>query len=184
MNKVFIGGSRRTTQLNRQIREKLDDLMDEGFSILVGDANGADKALQRYLHHRHYRDVEVFFSEGVCRNNVGDWPRRSVPAGTQKRDAQFYSAKDRAMAREASSGLMIWDGKSVGTLLNLYRLLRLNKKAVFYSVPETSMVEFSDLSEWEEFLGSRDIGLQKKVDGRRRLESSPEYTQVQMPFMD
>ena len=88
------------------------------------------------------------------------------------------------MAREASSGLMIWDGKSVGTLLNLYRLLRLNKRAVVYSVPERSMVEFSDLSEWEEFLGSRDIGLQEKVDGRRRLESDPEYTQVQMPFMD
>ena len=159
-------------------------MMDKRHSIIVGDANGADKALQEYLHSKHYSDVEVYCSEGICRNNIGGWPRREIPARTSRRNAQFYSAKDRAMAKEATSGLMMWDGKSVGTLLNLYRLLSLGKMAAVYSVPEKSMTELHNRIEWEKFLQTRDIGLQKKVDGRRRLEPSPEYSQTQMPFMD
>ena len=88
------------------------------------------------------------------------------------------------MAKDATFGLMMWDGKSVGTLLNLYRLLSLGKVAAVYSVPEKSMMEFRNRIEWDEFLQTRDIGLQKKVDGRRRLEPSPEYSQTQMSFME
>ena len=184
MTVIFIGGSRRVSRLNKHIRERLDDMMGKGCSIIIGDANGADKALQQYLHSKHYRNVEVFCSGGICRNNIGAWPQRDIPAGTLRRDAQFYSAKDRAMAKEASSGLMIWDGRSVGALLNLYRLLSLGKVAEVYSVPEKSMMEFKNLFEWDNFLQTRDIGLRKKVDGRRRLEPSPEYSQTQMSFMD
>ena len=184
MTKIFIGGSRRTSRLDKHVRERLDDVMDNGYSIIVGDANGADKALQEYLHSKHYQDVEVFCSGGICRNNIGGWPQRDIPAGSPRRDAQFYSAKDRAMAKEATSGLMMWDGKSVGTLLNLYRLLSLGKVAAVYSVPEKSMMEIRNRIEWDKFLQTRDIGLQKKMDGRRRLEPSSEYSQTQMSFMD
>lgn len=184
MTKTFIGGSRHASRLNGHIREKLDDIMDKRHSIIVGDANGADKALQEYLHSKNYSDVEVFCSEGVCRNNVGGWPRRDIAAGRPRRDAQFYSAKDRAMAEEANSGLMIWDGRSIGTLLNLYRLLRLDKRAAVYSVPDKIMVELRNSTDWEQFLQSLDVELQRKVDGRKRLEPSRECAQTQMPFMD
>ena len=32
--------------------------MEKGFSILIGDANGADRVIQQYLHIRHYQNVE------------------------------------------------------------------------------------------------------------------------------
>ncbi len=32
--------------------------MEKGFPILIGDANGADRVIQQYLHIRHYQNVE------------------------------------------------------------------------------------------------------------------------------
>ena len=55
---------------------------------------------------------------------------------SREKTAEFYSMKDRVMAEEATIGLMMWDGQSVGTLMNVVRLLRLNKKAVVYVVPQ------------------------------------------------
>jgi hypothetical protein len=34
-------------------------MIEKGFTILVGDANGADKAVQRYPADKDYRDVVV-----------------------------------------------------------------------------------------------------------------------------
>ena len=171
MTKVFIGGSRRASHLNTQLRKRLENIIEKGFPILIGDANGADKAIQQYLHSRHYQNVEVFCSGGICRNNVGNWQMRSIPAGTRNRDAQFYFAKDRAMAQEATIGLMMWDGRSVGTLLNLFRLLRLKKKAVIYTVSEKQFLEFRSWIEWENFLESQDIGLRYKIEQQTKLET-------------
>ena len=88
------------------------------------------------------------------------------------------------MAQEATSGLMMWDGKSVGTLLNLYRLVKLNKRASVYSIPESTFLEFQDNSAWESFLQSRDIGLQKRVERRRNMEPGKFNNQMQMSFVD
>jgi hypothetical protein len=49
MTKVFIGGSRRLSQLNKDLKGRLDNIVERGFTVIVGDANGADKAVQRYL---------------------------------------------------------------------------------------------------------------------------------------
>ena len=58
MTKVFIGGSRRASRINTQLRKRLDNIIERGFPILIGDANGADKVIQQYLHIRHYQNVE------------------------------------------------------------------------------------------------------------------------------
>ena len=183
MTKVFIGGSRHASRLSAQVRERLDNIMEKGFPIIIGDANGADKAVQQYLHSKHYPNVELFCSEGICRNNIGRWQTRSIPAGTRDRDAQFYSAKDRVMAQEATVGLMIWDGKSVGTLLNVFRLLSLQKKSVIYTVPEKRFLEFRSLVEWENFLASRDIRLRDKIEQRTKLETARGSQPFQTSFL-
>ncbi|HLP47954.1 MAG TPA: hypothetical protein VK469_18565 [Candidatus Kapabacteria bacterium] len=38
--------------------------------------------------------------------------------------------KDKVMADEATVGFMIWDGKSIGTLTNVFRLISQNKKVI------------------------------------------------------
>src|SRR5437870_10208997 len=128
MTKVFIGGSRRVTRLNADVQRRIDKIIEQGFAILVGDANGADKAVQTYLRSRRYHKVDVFCTGGDCRNNVGDWPISTVPAPAGSRGFDYYAVKDDRMAEEASAGLMIWDSKRVGTLMNMARLLRRGKR--------------------------------------------------------
>jgi len=101
--------------------------------ILIGDANGVDKAVQEYLDKKHYRQVRVFCMEGKPRNNVGQWETESVEANDKTRkDFAYFSAKDRAMAREANYGLMLWDGESRGTFENVVDLIRQEKPVVVY----------------------------------------------------
>ncbi len=171
MTTVFLGGSRHASLLNAEIRRRLDNIIERGFPVVVGDANGADKAMQQYLHDRHYTHVEVFCSNGVCRNNIGGWRTQSVPARTREGTAQFYSAKDRAMAQQATVGLMVWDGKSVGTLLNAFRLLTLQKTVVIYSIPDRQFTDLRTSQDWQKFISSRDIVLRRKVEQRAKTEA-------------
>jgi hypothetical protein len=141
MTKVFIGGSRKIGRLSKDVLRRIDSIIDKRLPILIGDANGADKAVQKYLDRVGYSLVEVFCAGGECRNNLGDWPVRTIAATMEERGFGFYATKDRAMADEASVGLMIWDGKSVGTLLNMHRLLQQHKKVVVYLAPTKSFVD-------------------------------------------
>lgn len=179
MTTVFIGGSRHVSRLNDTVRARLDTIMARAFPVLVGDANGADKAVQQYLHSKHYPYVDVFCADGACRNNVGGWKQHEVPTTSRQRDAEFFSAKDRVMAKEATIGLMIWDGKSIGTLLNVYRLLQLGKNAVVYSVPGEQFMEFRWMNQWDQFMERCAHDLQIKVAQRIAGEAPPQRLPAQ-----
>jgi hypothetical protein len=82
---VFVAGSRQISRLPAEVRSRLDTMIEKGFQILVGDANGADKAVQRYLADKSYPNVLVHCMKDHCRNNVGSWPRvRSMPLAAPK----------------------------------------------------------------------------------------------------
>jgi hypothetical protein len=136
MKAVFLGGSRRISRLNDVIRSKLDDLVERELWMFVGDANGADRALQQHLATRGYDRVVVYAVTGFLRNNVGSWKTRSVDAPPGARGFALYSVKDARMAEDASYGLMLWDGKSRGTLANVRRLLVQWKPVAVYLGPE------------------------------------------------
>ena len=135
--KIFIGGSRAVSRLNEVIRDRLDDFIRRGDSILIGDANGADKAVQQHFADRHYPNVEVFCMGDRPRNNVGSWLVRNVAAPGSRRDFSYYAAKDAVMAQEAGCGVMFWDGKSKGTLQNVLNLMAVGKKTLVYFTPST-----------------------------------------------
>jgi hypothetical protein len=102
--KVFIAGSRRLSRLNHEVRRRLDTIVDKGFTVILGDANGADKAVQQHLGSKGYRDVLVFCMDTGCRNNVGGWPTRMIAArDPARRDFAYYSTKDRAMSDPSST---------------------------------------------------------------------------------
>jgi adenine-specific DNA-methyltransferase len=152
MNTIFIGGSRRVSRLPAQAKERLSNVIGSGFDVIVGDANGADKAVQKYLLEAAYEKVTVFCSGEQCRNNLGKWPTRNVQAPKSAKGFQFYATKDREMAREADFGLMFWDGKSAGTILNVLRLIGAGKKVVLLNVPAKSATSFKTANDWERFL--------------------------------
>ena len=62
MTTVFLSGSRKLSRLNREIRDRLQNIVEKQFSVIIGDANGADKALQKYFTEIHYQNVIVFCS--------------------------------------------------------------------------------------------------------------------------
>ena len=152
MNTIFIGGSRHVSRLPAQAKERLNNVISSGFNVIVGDANGADKAVQNYLLESAYEKVTVFCSGDLCRNNVGNWPTHNVEAPKSAKGFQFHATKDREMAREADFGLMFWDGKSTGTVLNVLRLIGAGKKVVLLNVPEKSAISFKRTADWEAFL--------------------------------
>ena len=131
---VFIGGSIGISNLNATIRARLDDLMARSSAILIGDANGADKAVQTYLAKRNYANVTVFCME-ECRNNVGGWPTRRIEPTTKKKPSNYYASKDIIMFQEAKCGVMLWDAKSKGTLRNMLNLVGAGKRTLVYFAP-------------------------------------------------
>ena len=136
MQSVFVAGSRALSKLNTQVKARLDNIVKQNLTVLVGDANGADKAVQRYLAERSYQRVVVYCMD-LCRNNVGNWPTQAKKTGPGvPHDRHYYGIKDLAMAKDASCGFMIWDGTSKGTLTNVINLLGAQKKVLLYYSPK------------------------------------------------
>jgi hypothetical protein len=63
------------------LKTRIDTMIEKGFTILVSDANCADKAVQRYLAEKRYQNVIVHCMTANCRNNVGEWP--TAPQGAR-----------------------------------------------------------------------------------------------------
>jgi hypothetical protein len=152
MTAVFLAGSRKLGRLNEQIRERIDNLIAQNFLVLVGDANGADKAVQKYLSESNYSHVIVFCSGPRCRNNVGDWETRNVFVDPTLKGRSFYTQKDKKMAEDADFGFFIWDGKSSGTLNNIVALLKYNKKSLVYFSPGRIFLSVASITDMEKLL--------------------------------
>jgi len=166
MTTVFLGGSRHVSQLAPVVRSRLDKIIDQRLAVIMGDAPGADRSLQHYLHARGYRNVTVFCSGNMCRNNVGDWQIRKVAAGPRSNGFAFFAAKDREMAREADFGLMVWDGQSSGTIMNALRLLSQGKKVAVYSVAEKRFTDLGSQDQYDGFIARHGEGIQAAIEAR------------------
>ncbi|MGH7778923.1 MAG: addiction module antidote protein [Candidatus Binataceae bacterium] len=164
MNTIFIGGSRHVSRLPAEVKKRLDNVVTSGHQVIVGDANGADKAVQKHLVDKRYDKVVVFCTGGTPRNNLGTWRTHHVDIPKNTKGFHFYAAKDREMAREADFGLMVWDGKSPGTVLNVMRLAIAGKIAVLFNVPEKNVVNIKTLDSWKNFIShcSRDVQMDVK----------------------
>lgn len=154
--KVFIGGSRAISKLNPVIRDRLDGLVKRGCSFLVGDASGADRAVQVYFAERDYRDV-IVYHVGNCRNNIGNWLAREIdPPAKVGKGFAYYAAKDYAMSRDADCGVMLWDARSRGTFQNLVNMVGGGKRTLLYLAPTQevkTIVSEEDLQKLRNALG-------------------------------
>lgn len=164
MTSVFVGGSRKVSRLSEDVRRRLDQIIEKRLSVLLGDANGADKAVQAYLKERAYSNVVIFCTAGECRNNLGGWPVEPVAAPHKTRDFEFFTAKDAAMARKADVGLMIWDGKSSGTMVNAARLVSSGKPVVIYMGPSKTFRTIKSAAQLEELLGDVPSEIRGRID--------------------
>ena len=156
MTSVFLSGSRKISRLNDAIRQRLEKMMENRLSIMVGDANGADKAMQTYLSKRGYEDVTVYFVGDNPRNNIGGWHSIHVATEPGQSGREFYTQKDKEMANVAEFGFVLWDGKSAGSVNNIVELAMRGKKVVVYSGPEKAFHNILSGSDLEDLLKRND----------------------------
>ncbi len=180
MTKVFFGGSRKVGRLNKEMKERADNIISSGYKILLGDANGADRAMQDYLFQKSYSNVEVFCAGNICRNNVGKWPVRAVEIKKSTRNFQYYAVRDSKMSEEADYGFMLWDGKSKGTLNNVLNLLELRKSALVYLTLNQKFFSLKNQTDLADLLSFCDQKNLDEIDGdiklRARMASSAQFS--------
>jgi hypothetical protein len=179
---VFISGSRRIRRLSVEVRERLDRIVEKRFPVAIGDADGADKAVQRYLDSRGYDLVEVFCAGETPRNLVGHWPLRKIDPPHRTRDFDYYASKDREMAEAATVGLLIWDGESQGTLMNALRLVAQQKTAVVYIAPEKAFSEIRSRGDFEKLAARLGDAAARRLHDRAVHERLFERHEEQAPL--
>lgn len=132
MTTVFVAGSITIKHLDPMVQVRLMNILEMGYKVLVGDADGADSAVQRFLLENGASNVTVYCTGDKPRNNLGGWPINSVTTYHTPGSRAYFTAKDIAMAEAAKVGLMIWDVKSTGTLSNVAELLTRGKNALVF----------------------------------------------------
>ena len=70
MEKIFIAGSISIKKLDESVTRRIDKMMNQGYEIILGDADGIDKAVQNYLNIQGYSKVTVYHSGTAVRNNI------------------------------------------------------------------------------------------------------------------
>ncbi len=186
MTTVFVSGSRKIGRLNMEIINRLRNAVDRQFAIVVGDANGADKAFQKYLAEMRYPNVVVFCSGGHCRNNLGNWEIKQVQVDSKLKGRDFYTQKDKIMAAQADYGLVLWDGKSPGSFNNIMELVKNRKKALVYFSPDKKFYTLSGLDDAQDLLNRCDrdslVGIQKNLKLYTKEQDRGSRTQGPMLF--
>lgn len=152
--KVFIAGPRAINELDENICIKLNSICQKNYDVLVGDANGIDSSIQEFLRKKDYKNVTVFASKGIARNNYGDWKIENVKVDDNITGFDFYATKDLSMAQNTDIGFMIWNGKSKGTFNNMINLLNLEKEVILYYVPTKKFYQLKQMNDLDSFINT------------------------------
>ena len=162
--KVFVAGARAITHLDDNVKQRLSNMILNNIFVLLGDANGVDKAVQQFFHMAYYTDVMVYAMKGNPRNNIGNWKVKEIQPNGNSTGFDYYATKDLKMAEDADYGFMIWNGKSKGTLNNIITLISQNKKILVYFAPERRYYTISDFSSLEKLIKNCDDEVNSLVE--------------------
>ncbi len=176
MSNVFFGGSRNLGRLNPAIRTRLRNLITNKHTVLIGDANGVDKAVQSFFAEEGYSNVVVYCMDGECRNNIGNWQIKAIDSNGKRKDFAYYTMKDAQMSLDADYGFMIWDGESKGTLNNILNLVQQGKSALVYRSPSREFIQTKTISDIVSLVTSCSAEvveyLNKKIKLEKRVASA------------
>lgn len=166
--KIVLGGSMGVRNLSASVEAEISSWMLQHHQFLVGDAAGADTAFQMYLSEANYEHVTVFHALEQPRSNIGGWPTEYVDSGLKSRSHAMHSAKDREMILKSESGLMIWDGHSIGTLANIIDLVDQSKPCFVQDLSLSSTLQLLESHDSLRGIRGRD---ELFVQARKRLHA-------------
>lgn len=183
--KVFIGGSRHIARLPEEVIPRLQNIVVAEGTILIGDANGADKAVQQYLHEMDYKNVVVYYVGSQIRNNLGGWNTQNIECDSKKKDFYYYTCKDLAMSVDAEYGFMLWDGNSKGTINNALNLLRKNKSLLLFHSKKREFKTLKDMEDLRLLLHDSSGGLKERLILELKMkEFSHELSQQSLTYSE
>lgn len=133
MSKVFISGSIAIKKLSLDVEQILNNIIHQGFEILVGDARGIDTLIQNYCLQKNYYNVTVYSIIEKPRYKVEGFKGRCIPVSPFiKKERERQQEKDKAMTQDSDYSFVIWDGKSQGSYNNALRAIEQQKKIKVY----------------------------------------------------
>ncbi len=185
--KVFLGGSIRLNTLPTSVKQLITEEISRGSSFAVGDAAGIDLAFQQFLKNQSFRALTVFHSDSL-RNNIGNWPTEFVHSELKSSGKDKFTVKDRKMANLSDCGIMVWDGKSAGTLANVIDLLEQEKPCQIFIAPKVELFLLTSMQQLESVLSGSDFNAvvdeaQKRLERFRRRAKNPNNEVFQQPTL-
>ena len=175
--KIFIAGPRAINDLDNNIEKKLNNICEKEYDVIVGDADGIDSSVQKFLNRKKYKNVTIYASKGVARNNYGNWEVKNIPVDKKVTGFEFYATKDLSMAKNADVGMMIWDGESRGTFNNIINLLKLEKVVILYYIPTRRFYKIAQMKELHDFINSN-VKLNNKLRKILPQTNEPQFVQA------
>lgn len=170
MKKVFISGSMKIKNLDPIVLKRIDNIIDQDYMILVGDADGVDSSVQEYLNSHKYKNVFVYCTGSQPRNNLGGWEVKKVETTAQPGTRAFFTVKDIEMSVDCDYGFMIWDTKSTGTLSNVLELLKRKKNSLVFINKSKVFEKVKEVSGLEELLTHMSEFAFKKADAKLKIQ--------------
>ena len=139
MKKLLLMGSSafKDRELPIEVKERIDEVIERGMTIIVGEASGANRLYQDYLKSKGYRNVIVGHAVRL-RYNAGNW--KDVKYGKDLKE------RERKMIEDCNSAIVIWMNKSGVIARDLELLKRLGKPTFIYECSsETDEVRAGEL---------------------------------------
>lgn len=137
--KLLLMGSSafKVKELPVEIKERIDDAIKRGITIIVGEAPGANRLYQDYLKTKGYRNVVVGHAVRL-RYNAGNW--KDVQYGGNLKE------REKKMIENCDSAIVIWMNNSGVIAENLELLKRLKKPTYLYEYSsETDQVRAGEI---------------------------------------
>jgi len=166
MAMIFLGGSRDIYELSIPAIERIGAIVAQEHGVLIGDAPGADVEMQGLLAGYSYDHVGVFHAGAEPRNNLGDWAAYRIPPPDGTKGFAAHAEKDREMARRADFGMMVWDGASPGTCLNVLRLAVIGSPCVVCDMLRGTVATIHDIADWRTMLHHAGSDVRREVKAR------------------
>lgn len=166
MAMIFLGGSRDIYELPAPTIERIGSIVAAEHGVLIGDAPGADAEMQGLLAGYNYEHVGVFHAGAEPRNNLGDWAAYHIPPPIGAQGFAFHAEKNREMTRRADFGLMVWDGASPGSCLNVLRLSLMACPCVVYDTMRGRVSTVHNMADWQAMLHNAGQDVRREVEVR------------------
>lgn len=150
-DRVFVSGTSKMQdpesvyyrkELPKEIRDELDNHVENNHTILVGDAPGVDSMVQDYLASKKHKNVEIYVSGSNVRKNADSsgklgWKVHHINTKDFiEGSKEWHAVKDKAMNKSASYGLavILENGGAGATRKNIIRFIDDKKDAKIFEL--------------------------------------------------